>query len=92
MGWVLILPATYPPISAVLFFWFVGCFLMTMKRYSEYKFILEKKAKPNKYRLSFNKYNLANLFSLSLFYCLLSFSFLQYFLLNIKLNLSLLFP
>ena len=92
MGWVLILPATYPPISAVLFFWFVGCFLMTMKRYSEYKFILEKKAKPNKYRLSFNKYNLANLFSLSLFYCLLSFFFFTIFFIKYKIELIFVVP
>ena len=39
MGWFLISPNLLPPISIIFFLWFVGCFLMTMKRYSEYKFI-----------------------------------------------------
>lgn len=92
MGWVLILPEAFPPISVVLFFWFVGCFLMSMKRYSEYKFIIEKKAIPTKYRLSFNKYNLDNLYSLSFFYCLLSFFFFTIFFIKYKTELILLVP
>ena len=43
MGWFLISPNLLPPISIIFFLWFVGCFLMTMKRYSEYKFIKQKK-------------------------------------------------
>lgn len=92
MGWVLILPEAYPPISVVLFFWFVGCFLMTMKRYSEYKFIIEKKANPTEYRLSFNKYNLENLYSLSFFYCLFSFFFFTIFFIKYKIELIFLVP
>ena len=92
MGWVLILPEAYPPISVVLFFWFVGCFLMSMKRYSEYKFIIEKKAKPTNYRLSFKKYSLDNLKSISLFYCLLSFFFFTIFFIKYKIELIFLVP
>lgn len=92
LGWVLILPEAYPPISVVLFFWFVGCFLMSMKRYSEYKFIIEKKAIPTKYRLSFNKYNKDNLYSLSFFYCLLSFFFFTIFFIKYKIEFILLVP
>ena len=86
MGWFLVFPKAYPPISIILFFWLVGCFLMTMKRYSEYKFILEKGTSPIKYRLSFKKYNLDNLYNLSLFYCLFSFFFFTIFFIKYKIE------
>lgn len=92
MGWAIIFPEAYPPVSIILFFWFAGCFLMTMKRYSEYKFILEKKINPIKYRMSFKKYNLKNLFYLSLFYCLISFFFFTVFFIKYKIELILVIP
>lgn len=92
MGWVIIFPEAYPPISIILFFWFVGCFLMTMKRYSEYKFILQKKNNPTKYRISFKKYNLDNLFYFSLFYCLISFFFFTVFFIKYKIELIFVVP
>ena len=67
MGWAIVIPNYYPPISLVLFFWLVGCFLMSMKRYSEYNF-LNKKINPIKYRKSFKSYNSQNLFDLSILY------------------------
>ena len=91
MGWVLILPATYPPISAVLFFWFVGCFFNDDEDILSINLFLEKKAKPNKYRLSFNKYNLAaNLFSLS-FILLLVIIFFFFTIFFIKYKIELIF-
>jgi len=92
MGWVLVLPNYYPPISIILFLWLAGCFLMTMKRYSEFKFIKSKKIKPETYRKSFKKYNTKLLFSLSLFYCLTSFFFFTIFLIKYKIELLLIVP
>jgi len=92
MGWVLVLPNYYPPISIILYLWFVGCFLMTMKRYSEYSFIIKKKIKPELYRISFKKYNLESLFSLSLFYSLISLFFFTIFLIKYKIELLLVVP
>ena len=40
MGWSVLMPNFFPPISIVLFFWLSGCFLMTMKRYSEYSYLV----------------------------------------------------
>ena len=91
MGWVVILPDYYPPISIILFFWFAGCFLMTMKRYSEYLF-LSKFINPRKYRKSFELYNEKNLFDISIFYCLLSLSFFIIFVIKYKIELILILP
>ena len=91
MGWVVILPDYYPPISIILFFWFSGCFLMTMKRYSEYLF-LSKFINPRKYRKSFESYNEKNLFDISIFYCLLSLSFFIIFVIKYKIELILILP
>jgi len=92
MGWFLVIPNLFPPISIIFFLWFVGCFLMTMKRYSEYGFIKQKKVKPELYRFSFKKYNLNNLFNLSLFYCLISFFFFTIFVIKYKIELLIIVP
>jgi|MDSY01.2.fsa_nt_gb decaprenyl-phosphate phosphoribosyltransferase len=92
MGWFLISPNLLPPISIIFFLWFVGCFLMTMKRYSEYKFIKQKKINPELYRLSFKNYNSQNLFNISLFYCLISFFFFTIFIIKYKIELLLIVP
>lgn len=92
MGWFIISPELFPPISIVFFLWFVGCFLMTMKRYSEYKFIKQKKINPVSYRLSFKSYNLNNLNNISLFYCLISFFFFTIFIIKYKIELLLTVP
>ena len=92
MGWFIISPELFPPISIVFFLWFVGCFLMTMKRYSEYKFILQKKINPVLYRSSFKRYSSNNLFNISLFYCLISFFFFTIFIIKYKIELLLTVP
>ena len=91
MGWAILIPTHYPPVSIVLFFWLVGCFLMTMKRYSEFKF-LKKFIKPGKYRKSFNHYTIENLFNLSILYSLLSFFFFAIFVIKYKIELILISP
>ncbi len=91
MGWSILMSNYYPPISLILFFWLVGCFLMTMKRYSEYNYLI-KYIKPEKYRLSFKNYNAKILFELSLLYCLLSFFFIGIFIIKYKLELIILSP
>ncbi len=91
MGWSVLLPEFYPPSSIILFFWFSGCFLMTMKRYSEYRYLL-KYIKPEKYRLSFKFYTSQNLFDLSIFYCLLSLLFFTIFVIKYKIELILIIP
>ncbi len=91
LGWSIILPNYYPPISIILFLWLVGCFLMTMKRYSEYNYLINY-IKPEKYRASFKNYNSKNLFELSLLYCLLSFFFFGIFIIKYKLELIIMSP
>ncbi len=91
MGWSILLPDYYPPLSIILFFWFAGCFLMSMKRYTEYHYLV-KKIKPEKYRNSFKYYNKNNLFNLSIFYCLFSFFFFTIFIIKYKIELIIISP
>lgn len=91
MGWSVLMPNFFPPISIVLFFWLSGCFLMTMKRYSEYSYLV-KYIKPEKYRLSFKKYNQKNLFELSILYSLFSLLFFTIFIIKYKIELILIIP
>jgi decaprenyl-phosphate phosphoribosyltransferase len=91
MGWSVLMPNYFPPISIVLFFWLSGCFLMTMKRYSEYCYLV-KHIKPEKYRLSFKHYNKKNLFELSILYSLSSLLFFTIFVIKYKIELIIIIP
>ena len=71
MGWYAVTTAYPPPLTLVLSYWAFGAFLMTAKRYAEYRFI-KKPDIAAAYRLSFRKYNEENLLIMMICYIALT--------------------
>jgi len=80
-------------ISIILSYWFFGCYLMTLKRFSELH-TLETKSdyKPSDYRKSFNFYTKNNLLSISLYYAVVSNYLISYILYTINIYLFFFYP
>ena len=94
LGWSMISSATIPPISLLLIFWFGGAFLMSVKRYSEYKLIRNNAgfAALASYRRSFANYSEASLLTSSFFYAILSSFALGIFLIKYRAEYILAVP
>ena len=91
IGWFLIITTYFPPISLILGYWFAGAFLMSVKRFSEYRMINNSK-QAGLYRKSFQYYSEEKLNTQSLFYAMLSIFFIGIFLIKYKIELLLIIP
>jgi decaprenyl-phosphate phosphoribosyltransferase len=91
LGWLVIIPDALPPSSAILAYWMGGAFLMTVKRYSEYRFIDDPQRAAN-YRASFAYYNEERLLLSAFFYALCAAFFLGVFLIKYRIEFLLSLP
>lgn len=91
IGWFAFTNIFYPPISIVFGYWMAGAFLMSIKRYAEYKMIGDKNT-AILYRKSFKHYSEVSLLVYSFFFALLSMFFLGVFLVKYKVELVLFIP
>ena len=91
LGWFCVTPFLIPPVSVVLAFWFAGAFLMTAKRYAEYRFIGDPE-KAGQYRRSFKYYDEKKLLLCCLFYASSFSFFFGIFLYKYRIEYILLFP
>jgi 4-hydroxybenzoate polyprenyltransferase len=81
LGWyALSEPTTSLPLSAVLFFWVFGAFLMTGKRLAELRFLGEH-ALP--YRITFKYYSESSLWGLMVFYSITGVAFYIYMIIQV---------
>ncbi len=82
-GWYVVSP-NFPPSSALFGYWASGAFLMTLKRYGEKKQFSGNnemtQSQLAKYRISLSIYTQQQLFSMALFFAILSASFFGIFL------------
>jgi 4-hydroxybenzoate polyprenyltransferase len=85
IGWAAVIPQTIPPSSILFAYWFGGCFLMTVKRLSEFK-RYEGSKNLLKYRKSFKYYSLTSLVVAANFYTILFAFFISVFLFKYKLE------
>ncbi len=94
LGWAMIDPATLPPVSLLLAFWFGGAFLMNAKRLAEYRFIAGEWGTEvlARYRRSFAVYTEARLSVANLVYALLAGFAAAVFLVKYRIEFVLLFP
>jgi 4-hydroxybenzoate polyprenyltransferase len=90
LGWSILNVDYFPPVSLLIIFWFGGSFLMSVKRFAEYRFL--KKKNLIKYRLSFKNYTENSLLLSSIFYCLISCLFMGVFLIKYKIETLISFP
>jgi 4-hydroxybenzoate polyprenyltransferase len=94
IGWAMVDPITLPPLSIILSFWLGGAFLMTAKRYSEYREIVASHGREIlvSYRASFAGYSEVSLNTSCFIYGLLSTFFLGIFLVKYRIEYLLLMP
>jgi 4-hydroxybenzoate polyprenyltransferase len=91
LGWFTVVMHGYPPSSTVLAFWMGGCFLMTVKRYTEFRSI-GNPTLAGLYRQSFRYYTEEALLISSFFYAICSSFFMAIFLIKYRIELMLVFP
>jgi len=91
LGWSAIVSGSLPPSSSLLAYWMGGAFLMSVKRYAEYRFI-DDPARAALYRKSFKSYTEEKLLISSFFYGLSSAFFLGIFLIKYRIEFLLSFP
>jgi decaprenyl-phosphate phosphoribosyltransferase len=90
LGWSIFLGSALPPSSILLTYWFGGAFLMSVKRYAEFREIGRRSA--IRYRRSFHGYSQNKLLLLSFFCALNASFFLAIFLIKYRIELLLTFP
>ena len=91
LGWFLVTADYLPPSTALLAYWMGGAFLMTVKRYAEYRSIGDA-ARAAQYRRSFAHYTEQSLLLSSFFYALCSAFFIAIFLIKYRVELLVTFP
>ena len=91
LGWFAIVGNVFPPASVLLAFWTGGAYLMTIKRYAEYRAI-DDPAQAGRYRRSFKFYSEENLLKSAFFYGLACTFLLGVFLIKYKIELILSIP
>jgi decaprenyl-phosphate phosphoribosyltransferase len=91
LGWFVVVPDLIPPASALLAYWMGGAFLMTVKRYAEYRRIGDP-GRATLYRRSFGHYTENSLLLSAFFYAMCSAFFIGIFLIKYRIGLVLTFP
>jgi 4-hydroxybenzoate polyprenyltransferase len=91
MGWYIVTTALLPPASFIIAYWMGGAFLMTIKRFAEYRFINDPE-RAGLYRRSFRHYTEERLLIAAFFYSLCAALFLGVFLMKHRIELLVSFP
>ena len=91
LGWSTVSTDIFPPSSILLAFWMGGAYLMTVKRYAEYRFIADPDVAAS-YRRSFRYYSEPNLLVSAFFYGLLAAFFLGVFLIKYRIEFIIALP
>lgn len=91
LGWFLITNSFFPPFSILIGYWMCGAFLMSVKRYSEYRMIGDPKV-AGLYRKSFLHYTEQSLLCSSLFYSMSATVFTSIFIIEYRLEYILALP
>lgn len=82
---------TFPPVSIIIAYWMGGAFLMTTKRFAEYRLIADPEI-AGQYRRSFKFYTENSLLVSMFFYAITSAFFLGIFLIKDRIELLVSFP
>jgi 4-hydroxybenzoate polyprenyltransferase len=94
LGWTIVDPTSLPPSSLLLTYWMGGAFLMSAKRLSEFRSIVEAQGEEllRKYRRSFHSYTASSLMVSCLLYAMMSAFFLAVFLVKYRIEYLLATP
>ena len=91
LGWYMVTSVLVPPISLLVCYWMAGCYLMALKRFSEYREIGDPTLAGG-YRRSFQHYSDVSLLTSVMFYGSSAMLFFGAFIMRYRLELILVFP
>ncbi len=91
LGWYSVVTNLLPPTSLLISYWMLGCFFMTLKRFSEYRQIADHERAAS-YRSSFAHYSEETLLNSATFYAASSMLFFGAFIMRYRIELILSFP
>ncbi|MDP9051702.1 MAG: UbiA prenyltransferase family protein [Acidobacteriota bacterium] len=91
LGWFMVTAVLVPPASLLICYWMTGCYLMALKRFSEFREIGDAQI-AGAYRRSFRYYNEVSLLSSVTFYAAAAMLFFGAFIIRYRIELVLVFP
>lgn len=91
LGWFIVTDAFFPPFSILIGYWMCGAFLMSVKRYAEYRMINDPET-AGLYRKSFRHYTEKSLLCSSFFYSMCATVFTSIFIIEYRIEYVLALP
>jgi 4-hydroxybenzoate polyprenyltransferase len=91
LGWYSVITVMLPPASLLISYWMLGCYFMSLKRFSEYRQIANP-AVAASYRSSFAHYSEESLLNSATFYAAACMLFFGAFMMRYRIELILSFP
>jgi len=91
LGWFVLIPDLWPPLSLAVAYWMAGAFFMATKRFAEYRQLGDKQVAAS-YRRSFAHYDEGRLLGSMVFYLAVCALFSGVFIVRYKLELLLSAP
>lgn len=91
LGWYMVTSVLVPPASALICYWMAGCYLMALKRFSEFRDIGNATI-AGAYRKSFQKYSQESLLVSVTFYASAAMLFFGAFIIRYRIELVLILP
>lgn len=91
LGWFIVVDNYFPPISILIGYWMCGAYLMSVKRYAEYKMIGNPEI-AGLYRKSFRHYTEKSLLCSSFFYSMCATVFTSIFIIEYRIEYILALP
>lgn len=91
LGWYMVTSVLVPPVSLLICYWMAGCYLMALKRFSEYREIGDTQV-CGAYRKSFRHYTEVSLLTSVIFYASAGMLFFGAFIMRYRIELILVFP
>ena len=91
LGWYSVVTVMLPPASLLFSYWMLGCYFMSLKRFSEYRQIADP-AIAASYRSSFAHYSEESLLISATFYAAACMLFFGAFMMRYRIELILSFP
>jgi decaprenyl-phosphate phosphoribosyltransferase len=91
LGWYMVTSVLIPPVSLLICYWMAGCYLMALKRFSEFREIDDAQVAGG-YRRSFRTYTEESLLVSVTFYAAAAMLFLGAFIIRYRIELVLVLP
>lgn len=91
LGWFIVTNSFFPPFSILIGYWMCGAFLMSVKRYAEYRMINNPET-AGLYRKSFRYYTEQSLLCSSFFYSMCATVFTSIFIIEYRIEYILALP